>query len=149
MATETKSELKLTKTLAGAALLLAVVAFATAPRNITPSAFLDQGELFFPDFEDPNVATTLEVIEFNEETAAASPFKVTNEAGKWTIPSHHNYVADGADRLAETAAGVITIRKDDIRSDNVADHETLGVLDPLDESATSLRGSGKARHHQR
>ena len=38
---------------------------------------------------------------------------------------------------------MITITKDDFRSDNVADHETLGVLDPLDETATSLRGRGK------
>jgi len=63
MAEERPSELKLTKTLAGAALLLAIVAIVTAPRNVTPSAFLDQGEAFFPDFEDPNVARTLAVIE--------------------------------------------------------------------------------------
>ena len=138
-----KPELKLTKTLAGAALLLAVVAFATAPRNITPSAFLDQGEPFFPDFDDPNVAMTLEVIEFDEETAAARPFKVTNQNGIWTIPSHHNYAADGADRLAETAAGVMTINKDDFRSDNISDHEALGVIDPLDDTAASLLGRGK------
>ena len=50
MVTDQKNELKLTKTLAGAAGLLAVVALVTAPRNITPSAFLDQGELFFPTF---------------------------------------------------------------------------------------------------
>ena len=140
---ETKSELKLTKTLAGVALLLAVVAFATAPRNVTPNAFLDQGEPFFPDFQDPNVARTLEVIEFDEETAAARPFKVTNQNGIWTIPSHHDYPADGEERLAQTAAGVIMIAKDDFRSDNVADHEALGVIDPLDETATSLQGRGK------
>lgn len=139
---EQQSELKLTKTLAGAALLLAIVAIVTAPRNVTPSAFLDQGEPFFPDFGDPNVATTLEVIEYDEETASARPFKVTNENGLWTIPSHHNYVADGEERLAQTAAGMITITKDDFRSDNVADHERLGVVDPLEETPT-LRGRGK------
>ena len=143
MAEQQQSELKLTKTLAGAALLLAIVAIVTAPRNVTPSAFLDQGEAFFPDFEDPNVARTLEVIEFDEDTGETRPFKVTNQNGLWTIPSHHNYVADGEDRLAETAAGIITVTKDDFRSDNISDHETLGVLDPLDETATSLRGRGK------
>lgn len=140
---ETKSELTLTKTLAGAALLLAVVAIVTAPRNVTPSAFVDQGESFFPDFTDPNSARSLEVIEFDEDTAAAKPFKVTNQNGTWTIPSHHNYPADGEEQLAKTAAGIITIAKDDFRSDNVADHEALGVLDPLDETITSLRGRGK------
>ncbi len=140
---ETRSEMKLTKTLAGAAALLAVVAFATAPRNVTPSAFSDVGEAFFPNFQDPNTATTLEVIEFDEATAAAKPFKVTNQNGLWTIPSHHGYAADGKDRLAQTAAGVISIKKEDFRSDNVADHEALGVLDPLDETSTTLQGRGK------
>jgi hypothetical protein len=141
--TETRSEMKLTKTLAGAAALLAVVAIATAPRNVTPSAFSDIGEAFFPNFQDPNTATTLEVIEFDEGTAAAKPFKVTNQNGLWTIPSHHNYPADGKDRLAKTAAGVISIKKEDFRSDNVSDYEALGVLDPLDEKSTLLKGRGK------
>ena len=140
---ETKSELKLTKTLAGAAVLLALMAVLTAPKNITPNAFLDQGEAFFPNFQDPNVARTLEVIEFDDQTASARPFKVTNQNGLWTIPSHHNYPADGEDRLAKTAAGVISIVKDDFRSDNVADHEAVGVLDPLDETTTGLQGRGK------
>ncbi len=140
---ETRSEMKLTKTLAGAGVLLAVVAFATAPRNVTPSAFSDLGEAFFPDFQDPNTATTLEVIEFDEGTAAAKPFKVTNQNGLWTIPSHHDYPADGKDRLAQTAAGVISIKKEDFRSDNVADQEALGVIDPLDETSTTLQGRGK------
>ena len=140
---ETRSEMKLTKTLAGAAALLAVVAVVTAPRNVTPSAFSDVGEAFFPNFQDPNTATTLEVIEFDEATAAAKPFKVMNQNGLWTIPSHHGYPADGKDRLAQTAAGVISIKKEDFRSDNVADHEALGVLDPLDETLTTLRGRGK------
>ncbi len=140
---EAKPELRLTQTLAGAAVLLAVIALATAPRNSTPNDFLDQGEPFFPDFTDPNVAMTLEVIEFDADTAAALPFKVTNRNGLWTIPSHHNYPADGEDRLAETAAGVMTINRDDFRSDNVSDHEALGVVDPLDETAASLLGRGK------
>jgi len=128
---------------AGAAILIAALALATTPRKLTPNAFLDRGEPFFPDFKDPNSATTLEVVEFDEATAAARPFKVTNQKGKWTIPSHHNYPADGKDRLAKTAAGVIGINKDDFRSDNVADHQACGVVDPLDEKATSLKGRGK------
>ncbi len=137
------SETQKTMTWASAAILLMVLAFLTAPRGITPDAFLDQGEAFFPEFTDPNVATTLEVIEFDEETAASRPFKVTFTEGRWTIPSHHNYPADGQDRLAKTAAGVIDIRKDDFRSNNVADHEACGVIDPLDQTVTTLKGRGK------
>jgi len=137
------SETRRTMTYAGGALLLLTLAFFTAPRHITPDAFLDRGEAFFPEFTDPNVATTLEVIEFDEETAAARPFKVTFNENKWTIPSHHDYPADGKERLAKTAAGVIGIKKDDFRSNNVADHEAFSVLDPLDQTVTTLKGRGK------
>ena len=136
-------ETRKTITYAVVALLLAMSALLTSPAKVTPDAFLDQGESFYPDFTDPNEATTLEVIEFDEATAAARPFKVTFRKGIWTIPSHHNYPADGADRLAATAAGLIDVRKDDFRSNNVADHEPLGVIDPLDETITSLQGRGK------
>ena len=137
------SEIKRTLIFGGAAIVLALLAIVTAPRATTPDAFLDQGEPFFPDFTDPNVATTLEVIDFDEETAAARPFKVTFQEGHWTIPSHHDYPADGKDRLAKTAAGVIGITKDDFRSDNVSDHEACGVLDPLEETNPTLKGRGK------
>jgi hypothetical protein len=137
------SELKKTLYLAGGAVVLALLAIATAPRPSTPDAFADRGEPFFPEFEDPNAASTLEVVEFEEETGSARAFKVANEKGRWTIPSHHDYPADGEDRLARTAAGVIGIQKDDFRSDNISDHEALGVVDPLDEGATALTGRGK------
>lgn len=137
------SEIKTTITYGAVAVVLALLAFITAPSRVTPDAFSDQGELFFPEFTDPNSATTLEVIDYNEDTGEPAPFKVTFKNGLWTIPSHHDYPADGEERLAKTAAGVIGIRKDEFRSDNVADHEALGVIDPLDETTTSLEGRGQ------
>jgi len=137
------SELKKTLSFAGGALVLAALAFATAPRAPRPDAFTDVGEAFFPDFQDPNAAASLEVVEYDEDTGSAEAFKVVNDNGLWKIPSHHDYPADGKDRLAKTAAGVIGIHKDDFRSDNTADHEAMGVVDPLDESATGVAGRGK------
>lgn len=128
---------------AGVALLLAGLAFATAPRQKMPEAFFDQGEQFFPDFTDPNAARSLEVVDFDEATGAAIPFKVTFENGRWTIPSHHGYPADGKDRLAKTAAGLIGLTKDDFRTDNTADHAACGVLDPLDNTVQTLAGRGR------
>ena len=136
-------ELRRTQTIAGAALLLTVLAAVSAPRNPEPSDFVDLGERFFPSFEDPEEAMSLEIIEFDEATAEAIPFRVQNENGIWTIPSHHDYPADGQDRLAQTAAGVMLLEKDDFRSENVADHPALGVVDPLDEGAVSLIGRGR------
>ncbi len=136
-------EIKKTAIFAAAAVVLAVIAFLASPSRITPEIFLDQGELFFPDFTDPNAAQTLEVLEYDEATGSARPFKVTFEKGRWVIPSHHNHPADAKDRLAQTAAAIIELRKEDFRTDNVADHENLGVVDPLDETASGLKGRGK------
>jgi hypothetical protein len=54
----------------------------------------------FAAFTDPNAATSLEVIEFDEQALAARPFKVLQRDGRWTIPSHDNYPADAGTRLA-------------------------------------------------
>ena len=137
------NETRKTLMFCAAAVVLALLVVFTMPKKITPDAFLDQGEMFFPEFQDPNAARTLEVIEFDETTGSAKPFKVTYSNGKWSIPSHYDYPADGKDRLAKTAAGVIGIKKDDFRTDNPSDHEACGVIDPLDESAVSLKGRGK------
>ena len=128
---------------AGAAVVLALVAYFATPSKITPEAFLDQGEAFFPGFTDPNAATSLEIVELDPATGTPKPFKVHFKDGLWTIPSHHDYAADGKDRLARTAAGVIDITKDDFRSDLVSDQGPTGTIDPLDETATTLSGRGK------
>lgn len=136
-------EKRKTAVYAAAAVLLGGLALATQPRPPTPEAFADRGETFFPAFTDPNTATSLEVIDYDPATGAARPFKVQFAGGRWTIPSHHDHPADGKDRLARTAAAVITLRKDDVRSDNTADHAACGVIDPLDESSTAVEGRGQ------
>ncbi|MCK4774424.1 MAG: DUF4340 domain-containing protein, partial [Candidatus Krumholzibacteria bacterium] len=137
------SETRKTLIFAAAAAALVLIALVTAPKHVTPDAFSDLGEQFFPEFTDPNAARTLEVIEFDETTGSARPFKVTFKNGRWTIPSHYDYPADGQDRLAETAAGLIGITKDDFRTDNVSDYPACGVINPLDESVVKLQGRGK------
>lgn len=136
------NESRKTLVFAGAAVVLAILTLVTAPRHVTPDAFFDKGEEFFPEFTDPNVARTLEVIQFDETTARSVPFKVTFEGGRWTIPSHHGYPADGQDRLAQVAAGLIGITKDDFRTDNAVDYAACGVIDPIDDSNPSMQGRG-------
>src|SRR3990172_4210096 len=97
-----------------------ILAIVVSPGRITPEAFIDQGEPFFPDFADPNEATTLEVIDYNKSAGASIPFKVTFENGKWSIPSHYNYPADGQKQLSNTAAAVLEIKKDDYRSTSLS-----------------------------
>jgi len=137
------NENKTTLTFGGVALALAAIALLTAPRHATPDALMDRGEAFFPGFENPQEAASLEVVAYDEESSTPRAFKVVHQNERWTIPSHHDYPADGQDRLAKTAAGVIGITKDDFRSDNVADHESFGVIDPLDETNPSIAGRGE------
>jgi hypothetical protein len=135
-------ENKKTLWFAGTAVVLAALAFLVSPSRITPEEFIDQGEPFFPEFTDPNEAVSLEVIDFDKETGSPVPFKVAFENGKWSIPSHFGYPADGQQQLARTAAAIIEIKKDDYRSSAVADHEKFSVVDPMDEN-TALGGRGK------
>jgi hypothetical protein len=137
------SETKRTIYYAVTALALVILAWLVSPRRYTPEAFLDQGKLFFPEFTDPNAAASMEVIDWDETTGRANPFKVQFKNGRWTIPSHHDYPADGKDRLAKTAAGVIDLMKDDFRTDNIAEYAPCGVIDPLDEGTGSLAGRGQ------
>ena len=136
------TESKRTMSFVGIAVAVCVVALVSAPRRTAPDAFFDVGDPFFPDFADAEMAATLEVIEWDEQTASAIPFEVTNRGGLWTIPSHHSYPADGEERLATAAANMINVVKDDFRSDNISDHEALGVIDPIDDMSTSLEGRG-------
>ncbi|MDA0835411.1 MAG: DUF4340 domain-containing protein [Planctomycetota bacterium] len=101
------------------------------------------GEPFFPEFTDPTAAKGLRVAVYNAESAEIKLFDVVNKNGVWTIPSRHDYPADGADRLAETASSVIGITRGALESRREADFERLGVIDPLNESSTALKGRGQ------
>ncbi len=127
--------------LASAALVAAAV--VVDPGASEPEIFSDEGELFFPDFTDPNAPKAIEVIDYDEETATATPLKVEFQDGMWVLPSHNLYPADASDRLASTAGALAEIRKDEVISDRTEDHAEYGVIDPLDEATAALAGRGK------
>ena len=126
-----------------AAVGLAIAAAVVEPETRTPEIFADQGEVFFPRLTDPLAAKALEVVEYDEATATARPFKVEFKRGRWTIPSHNNYPADAKERLAKTAAALVDLKRDQVRSDLAEDQIKYGVIDPLDQKVTSLQGRGK------
>jgi len=139
------SNLNKTLTFVGvAAVLTGAAAWSRMPSTRSPAAFNDQGQKFFPDFNDPMSAKVLEVIAVDESTGRKSPFQVVQDKdGRWRIPSHNDYPADAKDRLGKTAGGVIDLAKDTIRSDDPAEHPALGVVDPEDKAAISLKGMGQ------
>jgi hypothetical protein len=126
-----------------AAAVLTAAAVVVDPGASEPEIFSDQGELFFPNFTDPNAPKAIEVIDYDGETATATPLKVEFQNNQWVLPSHNNYPADASERLASTAAALIELRKDAIVSDRIEDQAEYGVIDPLDDANTSLEGRGK------
>src|SRR5262249_31493749 len=116
---------------------------STRDRTKVDAEFTEQGKPFFPELTDPLACTDLEVVEFEPSTATASRFRVMFKDKKWVIPSHYNYPADAKDRLSKTAAAVMDLTKDTLRSKRNEDHESMGVIDPLDAKVMTLQGRGK------
>jgi hypothetical protein len=138
-----KGEARKTAIFAGTAAVLVLLAFVTKPSPKAAEVFTPQGQEFYPDFKDPLKAAALEVIDYDGLTGTYKPFKVQVVNGVWSIPSHHNYPADGKERLKNTATAVMDLRKERIASVDPKLHEEFGVIDPLDAAAKGTQGRGK------
>jgi hypothetical protein len=96
-----------------------------------PVAQIDEaGAKLFPEFENAHSATSLEIIQFNEETSTIKPFKVAQVNGVWAIPSHQNYPADAKEHLAAAATALIGLEILGVAGDSPGEHEEYGVIDP-------------------
>ena len=98
------NELMRTGAFVASAGLLFFGGWLSNPADLAPAVFDDTGEVFFPAFESPEQVRTLEVIEWDDATAATRRFVVHQQDGVWTIPSHGNYPADAKARM-ESSAG--------------------------------------------
>lgn len=127
---------------AGVAAALILAAVFTRPKTVVPNVFREEGQPLFPGFTDVSKVAAMEITAYDADTGKPRPFKVERKAGKWVLPSHHDYPADAEERLKKTAAEVVDLKKDSLRSDRTADHERMGVVDPTDEQAKGTRGRG-------
>jgi hypothetical protein len=106
------------------------LAWSMRPLELPPVQFEDTGEPLFAQFTDPTTATGLAVVAWDEKDAKVVRFEVEQKAGKWVIPSHNDYPADGTERMGKAAASFIDVKKDRYYGDSPADHAAFGVLDP-------------------
>jgi hypothetical protein len=120
-----------------AALATAAGAYQMRPQALPVAQFEDTGEPLFASFTDPTLATYLEVVHWDEATAQAIRFSVEQKEGRWVIPSHNDYPADGTERMGKAAASFIGVNKDMYYGDNPSEHGAFGVLDP-----TGAEGKG-------
>ncbi|MCH2182557.1 MAG: DUF4340 domain-containing protein [Mariniblastus sp.] len=101
------------------------------------------GQPFYDQFNDAQEAQSLEVTAIDPQTATLQRFKVEQDDGLWTIPSHYDYPAEAADRLAATATSVMGLTRESLVGRVKGDHERLGVLDPLDEETLDPESAGQ------
>ncbi|RPI89696.1 MAG: DUF4340 domain-containing protein, partial [Planctomycetaceae bacterium] len=128
-----------------AAVSLGVAWLAKPPDNITPAEMVSNklGKPFWPDFTDPTAPTSIRVVTWDEQKAASRIFAVELKDGLWRIPSHHNYPADAADRLAKTSTSLKGVNREQYMPGSETRHEEFGVVDPLEPDVTKLKGRGQ------
>lgn len=115
--------------------------YATRPKPDAEYAGI--GTEFYPEFQDPTAAQKLRVVAYDKDTALTNVFEVEYRDGKWIIPSHHDYPADGKDRLARTAASVIGTTKTALISRSKSLQARYDVVDPEDTDPAVLTGRGQ------
>lgn len=118
-------------------------AYNMRPREQASGSFEDTGSELSPGFSDPTLATALEVVSWDEKSAKVLQFSVEQKEGRWVIPSHNDYPADGTERMGKAAASFIDVKKDIYYGDNAAEHGQFGVLDP---GAAEGAGDEKGKH---
>ena len=89
------------------------------------------GKPLFEKLTDPSMVTGLEVLSFDEDLGSLKPFEIEQEReGEWVIPSKQRYPADAQDRVARAATMFIDLKVNRVVSDQDANHETFGVVEP-------------------
>lgn len=86
---------------------------------------------------------SLRVVSWDDASSAAQALEVRKSNGTWTIPSHFDFPADGNTRVSKAAAAFLGVNRGLLKSSDEKDHETLGVIDPLDEKSLTKKGHGK------
>ena len=115
----------------GVAGVVGLLAWINRPSAVsgTPIGELANQPLF-PEFKDPLAASSLEIVQFDENSAALKTFKVNQEKGLWVIPSHGDYPADAEQQIREAAGSLTNLTSIAVASTSAQDHELFGVIEP-------------------
>ncbi|MEI6422180.1 MAG: DUF4340 domain-containing protein [Lentisphaerota bacterium] len=122
-----------TSIFAGIAGLLALVAWMSYPRQQEASVEALKDKVLFPEFNDPAMASSLEIVRYDSKLGELHTFKVARDksaADSWAIPSHANYPADAKDRMRDAALMLVDLRILGVASQEQKDHKLYGVIMP-------------------
>ncbi len=126
------------------AALSAALAFWTYKENLPPtsSGFEMVGQSFFEDFSDPKSAEFLEISAL-DDSQSLQTFVLKKSNGLWRIPTHSDYPAEAADRLAAASTSMIGLRREALVGRLATEHERFGVLDPKNSENNDPEKTGK------
>ncbi len=116
---------------AAVALLVAVTAYFLQPAPAKPperDAMLR--EKLFPEFDDPLMARSLEIVRYNADLGEVNEFKVAEVDGSWRVVSYSNYPADATESIRDAALMLMDLKVIDVVTDLPSEHELFGVLAP-------------------
>lgn len=109
----------------------------------TRSTPLDkQGQLIARENATAEDVAALTVATWDDEAGEAKVFAVKQQGGRWIIPSHFDYPADGGTRVGRTA-GLLATKRGRFVTDDPQRFEDLGVIDPTSEPAAKAKERGK------
>lgn len=116
--------------------------FAWMPQGRPESSSLGQLDEILGKESQPEQVAELQVANWDDTLKAPKVFQIKKEEGKWIIPSHFNYPADGNTRVGRTSGGVLNVKRGRLVTEDPKEFEKLGVVDPLSDSIES-KGRGK------
>jgi hypothetical protein len=94
----------------------------------------------------PSAVAGMEIVKFDPRTGKAAPFDVkrveVHGKPRWSIPSHSNYPADAKDQVVQAAKSLLGLKILGVVSENDADQEAFGAVDPGDKLASGAKGVG-------
>jgi hypothetical protein len=101
------------------------------------------GKPFYEEFTSTEAARSLEVSAIDPETGSLKRFGVESDGDLWRIPTHFDYPAEAAARIAETSASVMGIDRQALVGRGESEFEKFGVVDPLAEDIEDPETAGK------
>ena len=127
----------------GVVLSLVSVAVHFASQPTESDVFELVGTRCYEDFTSGLQAKALEVIALDPESNEVRRFEVALRDGLWRIPSHHDYPAEAAERLAKTATCLVGVERMALVGRRSAEWKRFGVIDPLSDDARDADSTGK------
>lgn len=132
-----------TKTILFVAVAAVAVTLAVVSRPTPPKLTEDVvGQPVSADFNDPLAVTSMEIVDFDQETGTPKRFKVARVKGVWSLPSRYDYPADAEQQLAAAATSLSDLEILQLVSNTPSEHGMFGVIEPT-SAEPGAEGVGK------